>query len=45
MVCVRAPVKTGKVSELQVLHQKDLANDLGAESCAVARNRVGEALG
>jgi len=40
----RAPVKTGKVLEVQVLDSKGLANHTGPESCAGAGNRPGEAL-
>ena len=39
-----APVKTGKVSSVQVLHSKGLANHTGPESCAGTSNRSGEAL-
>ena len=37
-------MKTGKVSEVQVLHEEGLTNHLGVESCTAAGNCVGEAL-
>lgn len=39
-----APIKTGKVSEVKVLHEEGLANHLDIEACAAAGNGVGEAL-
>jgi hypothetical protein len=38
-----APIKTGKVSEVQVLHEEGLANHLGFESCIGVGNNASEA--
>jgi hypothetical protein len=40
----KAPVKTGKMLQVQVLNSKGVANHTGPESCAEAGNCLGEAL-
>ena len=39
-----APVKTGKVSKVQVLNSQGLANQAGPKSCVWTSNRPGEVL-